>query len=271
MKVSIVTISYNQANFLEQAILSVINQDYHDIEYIIVDPGSTDNSSEIIEQYREQVDKIITEPDTGPAEGLNNGFAHATGDIYSFVNSDDYLLPGAIRAIVSAFQARPFKDVLSGNALIVDRAGTTLKKFYSRKFSAQRAVYGAATLPQQATFFRAQCFRKSGGFNPSNHIAWDGEFWIDMALCGCRFGRIKTFLAAFRLHQESITYTKHISLEHYRYLESMFRKVQGRDSTFIDNVIRVSMKGLEYLENPLMLADRLLHGREIKTGIFQKS
>jgi len=88
MRVSIVTISYNQARFLEQAIRSVINQDYPDIEYIVVDPGSTDGSRGIIEKYQNRIDKIIFDPDEGPADGLNKGFAHATGDIFGFINAD---------------------------------------------------------------------------------------------------------------------------------------------------------------------------------------
>ncbi len=78
MKVSVVTISYNQAEFLEQCIRSVIEQDYDDIEYIVVDPGSTDGSRDIIEKYHDYIDHIIFEPDCGPADGLNKGFAHAT-------------------------------------------------------------------------------------------------------------------------------------------------------------------------------------------------
>ena len=84
MKFSIVTISYNQAQFLEQAIRSVIEQDYPDVEYIVVDPGSTDGSREIIERYRDRIDRIIFEPDKGPADGLNKGFAQATGDVFGF-------------------------------------------------------------------------------------------------------------------------------------------------------------------------------------------
>ena len=95
MRVSIVTISFNQAEFLERAIRSVIEQDYPDVEYIVVDPGSTDGSREIIEKYRSRISKVILEPDTGPANGLNKGFAAATGEIFGYINADDAFLPKA--------------------------------------------------------------------------------------------------------------------------------------------------------------------------------
>src|SRR5271170_7307769 len=106
-RVSIVTVSFNQASFLERAIRSVLEQDYPDIEYIVVDPGSTDGSRDIIDRYRSQISKIILEPDTGPANGLNKGFAAASGNIFGYINADDAYLPGAIAKAVSAFRARP--------------------------------------------------------------------------------------------------------------------------------------------------------------------
>ena len=147
MKFSIVTISYNQARFLEQAIRSVIEQDYPDVEYIVVDPGSTDGSREIIERYRDRIDKIIFEPDNGPADGLNKGFARATGDIFGFLNSDDYLLPGALATVASEFATAPWKDVLSGHAVIVDADGREINRFYSRRLFTNETCVRGGTLP----------------------------------------------------------------------------------------------------------------------------
>ena len=93
MKISIVTVSFNQADYLEQAIRSVVEQDYSDIEYIVVDAGSTDGSREIIE--RDRIATVVFEPDREPADGLNKGFARATGDIFGYINADDAYLPGA--------------------------------------------------------------------------------------------------------------------------------------------------------------------------------
>src|SRR5450432_4773126 len=101
-KVSIVTISYNQAQYLEEAIVSVLEQDYPSIEYIVVDPGSTDGSRQIIERYRSRIGKVILDPDKGPADGLNHGFDAATGSVFAYLNADDVLLPGAVSSAVKA-------------------------------------------------------------------------------------------------------------------------------------------------------------------------
>src|SRR5208282_97982 len=93
---SIVTISFNLAEFLERTIRSVVERNYSDIEFVVVDSGSTDGSHDIIERYRSHISRVIYEPDRGPVYGLNKGFASATGDIFAFLNFDDFLLPGAV-------------------------------------------------------------------------------------------------------------------------------------------------------------------------------
>lgn len=260
MKFSIVTISFNQARFLEEAIRSVIEQDYPEVEYIVVDPGSTDGSREIIERYRDRIDKVIFESDAGPADGLNKGFAQATGAIFGFLNSDDYLLPGALRTAASAFAAAPHKDVLSGHAMIVDADGREMNQFYSRRFSPTRYVYGAATLAQQSTFFRSAAFRKAGGFNMQNRIAWDGELWIDLAFSGASFGRIPTFLSAFRIYGESITGGAAYKDAALRYGEDIFFRVKGRTKQKRDSFFRYFYKGVEYVTHPCVAKSRLFRG-----------
>ncbi|MGK2925649.1 MAG: glycosyltransferase family 2 protein [Lysobacterales bacterium] len=261
MKFSIVTISFNQAQFLEQAIRSVIEQDYPDVEYIVVDPGSTDGSREIIERYRDRIDRIIFEPDNGPADGLNKGFAQATGDIFGFINSDDYLLPGALSTVSKAFSSRLKIDVLSGHALIVDANGIQKNRFYSRRFSLDRFIYGAATLAQQSTFFRSGAFINAGGFNVDNRIAWDGELWVDMALTGAMFGRIPAFLSAFRIHADAITGGGgHTTDAYFKAIERVFYKVKNRPKNRVDPVVRIMYKILEYALDPRIAMERLLQG-----------
>ncbi len=264
MKISIVTISFNQARFLEQTICSVLDQDYPNVEYIVVDPGSTDGSREIIEQYSERIDRIIFESDKGPADGLNKGFAQATGNVLGFLNSDDYLLPGALRTVASAFAETPDKDVLSGHAVIVDATGNEVNRLYSRRFSPTRFVYGAATLAQQSTFFRKEAFRKAGGFNVSNKVAWDGELWIDLALSGATFGRIPAFLSAFRIHDSSITGSLNYEDPLALFREQMFLRVKERRRDWRDVVFRAFYKGVEYVSHPNVAKARLLQGPVVR-------
>lgn len=272
MKFSIVTISYNQARFLEQAIRSVIEQNYPDIEYIVVDPGSTDRSREIIERYGDRIDKIIFDSDKGPADGLNKGFAQATGDIFGFINSDDYLLPGALSIVSKAFLSAPTKDVLSGHSLIVDANGVERNRFYSRRFSLNRYIYGAAMLAQQSTFFRSYAFREVGGFNVENRITWDGELWVDMAVSGAQFGRIPAFLSAFRIHGNSLTGSGgHDTADYLREVERIFSKVKKRPRNKTDSIVRIVYKLFEYGLHPIVFKERVLRGPVLTRSVIENS
>jgi glycosyltransferase involved in cell wall biosynthesis len=209
MKISLVTISFNQAPYLEQALCSVLDQDYPDLEYIVVDPGSTDGSRDIIQRHRDRIARIIFEPDKGPADGLNKGFAAASGAIFGYLNSDDRLLPGALARVAHAFGNYPQADLIYGHGYVIDRAGRVLRRFRSDRFNLRRSAYGNSIILQQATFWRAEPFWAVGGFNPRNRLSWDGEFWIDLALAGKRFQRVDEYWACFRAHEESITHNFH--------------------------------------------------------------
>lgn len=267
MTISIVTISYNQGQFLEQCIQSVVQQSYPDIEFIVVDPGSSDQSRDVIERYRDQIHKVIFESDEGPADGLNKGFKCASGEVFGFLNADDFYLEGALQTVAAAFRSNHNWDVVSGNSLVVDSEGVTKRRFYARKFTPLRAVYDAATLPQQSTFFRAKWFREVGGFNPRNQMAWDGELWIEMGLAGARFARINSFLAAFRNHGENLSLKDHSTVGYKRYLNRMFKKVRGRDRRKFDRAIQIAMKALEYFENPRMFAERAVQGPALQSAL----
>lgn len=266
MKISIVTISCNQAMFLERAICSVIGQEYQNIEYIVVDPGSTDGSREIIERYRDRITKIIYEPDNGPADGLNKGFEHACGDIYGFINSDDVLEQGTLTSVAKYFLEHPNIDVVSGNSWIIDESGEIKRRFYSDRFSLNMSAYGASVLAQQSTFFRATAFKFVGGFNVGNKIAWDGELYIDMALAGFSFDVVSDFWSSFRIHQECITGSgKHANLR-LLYSEEMFKKIKVRKSNVLDGFISIGAKLLRKLYNPRDTIERFLRGSIYKAS-----
>ncbi len=260
MKFSIVTISFNQGRFLEQAIRSVVQQDYDSIEYIVVDSGSTDGSREIIEKYRSRISKIIFESDAGPADGLNKGFAHATGEIYGYLNADDLLLPRTLATTASYFAIHSDVEVASGHAFIVDEAGVRLRICYSDRFSRMRYAYGAVVLMQPSTFFRRIAFIRTGGFNPQNRSNWDGELFVDMSIAGARFRLISAFLSAYRVHGESITGSGKLDELIRLYRDNMFRKLTGRQrrrrDLFLEQVLRV----LKHLREPRNLYQRVAYG-----------
>jgi glycosyltransferase involved in cell wall biosynthesis len=236
MKFSMVTISFNQRQYLEEALTSVLQQDYPAIEYIVVDPGSTDGSRELIESFRSRLAGVVFEPDQGAAEGLNKGFQHASGDIFGFLNSDDVLLPGTMRGVSQAFEQNPDCDVVMGNGFIVDAHGRRIRRIRAAGFTVDRYFYGGATWLQQATFFRRAAFERVGGFNVNNRSCWDGELLVDMVRQGARIKYLNQDLALFRIHAKSITGSRRHSEMMKADADRMFSLTRGRRWTAMDTL-----------------------------------
>lgn len=263
MKISLVTISFNQAPYLEQALLSVLDQDYPELEYIVVDPGSTDGSRDIIARHRDRITKAIFEPDKGPSDGLNKGFAAASGGIFGYLNSDDMLLPGALARVADAFRKYPDADLVYGHGYVIDRAGQIVRRCRSDRFSLRRSAYGNSVIMQQAAFWRREAFAAVGGFNGQNRLSWDGEFWIDLALAGKRFRRMDEYWASFRTHDESITHNFHsgraytpFGREQRRLQEKALQRPRGPGDDLRGAVTRVE----KWLVDPKNLWLRLFGG-----------
>jgi glycosyltransferase involved in cell wall biosynthesis len=257
MKVSIVTLSFNQARWLERAIRSVVEQDYPDIEYIVVDPGSSDGSRGIIDRYRARIATFIDTPDKGPPDGLNKGFAAATGDVFAYVNADDALLPGAVARAVRAFARMPEADIVVGHGYIVDAVGRVIRRFRSAPFGLTRFAYGASTVMQQSTFFRAAAFRATGGFNVANRTSWDAELLLDAALAGARVRRVDEYWSLFTIHAGSISGSQRMADEsavnHRRY----FERVMGRPPRPGDALWRRLYWALRWAGDPVGAGQRL--------------
>lgn len=202
---SIVTISYNQEKYIREAILSVLSQKPDDIEYIVVDAGSTDGSREIISEYANDIDHIILENDQGPADGLNKGFAKARGTIGFFLNSDDYFLPGAIEKLRRAWSTNMDKDFMLCRAWMVNESGEPLRELIPTPIIASHLRLGAATIVQQGFSFKMDAFRSIGGFNLENRSCWDYELLCELAGRGAKFSFSDDRIAAFRVYAESIT------------------------------------------------------------------
>jgi glycosyltransferase involved in cell wall biosynthesis len=212
--VSIVTISYNQAEFLEETILSVINQSYKNIEYIIFDGGSTDGSVEIIEKYREHFAHVNIGPDGGAAAALNSAFKLAKGDLHAYINSDDVLNLNAVETWVNTFSENPNVDIVYGDIEIIDEHGQSatlpgrkVSKFLSGPVSQTIYACGASAIPQQASCCKAEIFSVIGGFDERNRTSWDGEFFVDAFIKDFKAKRVSGVLAKFRVHSQSISGT----------------------------------------------------------------
>jgi glycosyltransferase involved in cell wall biosynthesis len=258
VKFSIATISFNQAAFLERAIKSVIGQVGADVDYVVVDPGSTDGSRNIIERYRNKIASVVFENDKGPADGLNKGFARARGDIFGYLNSDDFYLPGALGTVASFFERYPDADVVTGHGYVVDAEGRPLRRFRSPPFDARRFAYGHSYVLQQSTFFRCKAFEEAGGFNIANRTSWDGELILTMALQGARIKVIPAYLSAFTVHPGSITGSGATEAESRRNHDRYFEMIMGRKRMGRDQWLARAALARKYLADPLNPLVRLL-------------
>jgi glycosyltransferase involved in cell wall biosynthesis len=238
VKISIVTLSFNQRAYLKEAIDSVLSQGYPDLEYIVVDPGSTDGSRELLESYGSRIAHTIFEPDRGAADGLNKGFACATGQVFGFLNADDVLFPGSLEHVANFFKTHPDCDMAMGNGYKIDGRGQKTRHFVARDFSVRRFFYGGTQWLQQATFFRAGIFRRSPGFNLENRTCWDGELFVQIADLGAKIGYIQEDLGGFRIHEASISGSGRMNEQYQRDCRRIFRQLRGHEWKATDELLR---------------------------------
>lgn len=237
MKISVVTNAFNQGKFLRRCLESVLEHNSVDLEYIVVDPGSTDQTAEILAEYEARCDprlKILREPDEGPADGLNKGFKHATGDWFIYLNADDFFLPHALDQGMTAIKSHPDADCIYGDGYMTNIDGVPTRRIISTPISAERFVWGRALVLQQSTFYKADSFRALGGFNVDNRTSWDAEILVDMSLKGMKFIHIPQYWSAFVIHGDSITGSQRHAAESKRNHERIFEKVVGRPRTEAD-------------------------------------
>ncbi len=199
--VSIITPSYNQAAYLEQTILSVLNQDYAPIEYIVVDGASKDASVEIIKKYADRLAYWVSEKDGGQAEAINKGFARATGEIIAWLNSDDYYLEGAVSAAVKIFEANPDVVLVYGNMLAVDEHGKTFNTLTYKQLTLEDLLC-FQIIGQPAVFMRRSALQKTNSLDATFHFLLDHFLWIQLAQHGRILHANQTWAAA-RYHAEA--------------------------------------------------------------------
>jgi glycosyltransferase involved in cell wall biosynthesis len=257
VKVSIVTISFNQAAFLERAMRSVVDQDYPNVEYIVVDPGSTDGSRELIDLYNPRIARTIFDPDNGAADGLNRGFAVATGEKFGYLNADDAFLPGAISQAVEAFERNDGIDVVCGHGYKIDPDDRVIRRVYSEPFSLRRRRFGASTIVQQSTFFKREAFVEVGGFNIENRTCWDGELMLDFGLAGKSFHLTDACWSAFRIHPGGISGSGRLAEQYQKDEARLFRKAYGRERKLYDIAGAVLYRIAKHAAHPARLIQNL--------------
>jgi len=214
-KISIVTPTRNQAQYIEETILSVLHQNYPNTEYIIVDGASTDGTMSIVERYRNQLALVISEPDNGQSQAVNKGMSHATGDILTWLNSDDMLAPGALAAAALAFEMHP-ADMLAGVCQLY-RDGRLVAQHLTSCADGPLPLKDLLDLEHgwnagqffhqpEVMFTRELWFRSGGHLDERLFYSLDYELWLRFARAGARLHVIARPLARYRIHDDQKTY-----------------------------------------------------------------
>ena len=219
--VSIITPSFNQASYLEQTILSVLDQDYPRIEYLVIDGASTDNSVEIIKKYADQLTYWVSEKDNGQADAINKGFARATGELIAWLNSDDYYLAGAVSSAVKIFEENPDAVLVYGDMLAVDEHGKTFNTLKYKQLTLKDLLC-FQIIGQPAVFMRRSALEKTFGLDPALHFLLDHFLWIQIAQHG-KILHVDQTWAAARYHAEAKNRAKaaEFGREAFRILENV--------------------------------------------------
>jgi glycosyltransferase involved in cell wall biosynthesis len=202
--VTIVTPSFNQAPYLEETIESVFNQTYSNIEYIIMDGGSTDGSAEIIKRHQKKLAYWVSEKDRGQTDAINKGFAKAKGEILGWINSDDTLISNAVEEAVLFLGDQPDTGLVYGDANYIDEKSRVIGRFPAAQTDLVRLRRGYVHIPQQASFFRKSIWDQVGPLDPEFFFAMDYDLWVRIAR-KTEIRYLPRLWANFRLHRGAKT------------------------------------------------------------------
>lgn len=201
-KISIVTPSYNSGDFLEETILSILNQKYQNLEYIIIDGGSTDNTLDIIRKYENRITYWVSEPDKGQADAINKGFLRCTGEIFNWINADDYLAENALEEIAKAWNSD--YDIIACD--VINFLGKENFYFKQSKINYSDMLLSEANFHQPGFWCNLQSLKKHLPFITHFHYCFDVELFIRFTKDNPKIKFIEKPLIYFRLHDESKTY-----------------------------------------------------------------
>lgn len=226
-RISIVTPSYNQADYIEGTIRSVLLQGYPNLEYIIIDGGSNDGSVEIIRKYEPWLAFWVSERDCGQAHAINKGFQLATGDILAWLNSDDEYCARTLHFVARCFKKQPDLDLLFGDSDMIDTMGHAIDRIKGRPGDLAQLL-ARDFIPQPSAFFQRRAWKAVGGLDENLRFILDYELWIRMMLKGIKSKYISISLSRFRWHNvsKSSKYAMQFGLEYLSTLEKLFQNQQ---------------------------------------------
>jgi GT2 family glycosyltransferase len=224
--IAIVTPSYEQGRYLGRTIYSVLNQNYPRLEYFVQDGGSSDETREVLERFDGSLSGWALESDDGQADAINRGFAHTSGEIMAYLNSDDLLLPGSLAYVSSYFAAHPDVDAVYGNRVLIDEHDRQIGAWVLPPHDGETLTV-ADYIPQETLFWRRELWERVGGqIDASLKFAIDWDLLLRFREAGARMVRLPRFLGAFRVHDEQKTSSQQSLCESES--ELLRRRVLGR-------------------------------------------
>ncbi len=213
MRISIIVPSFNQGQYIGRTIESILNQADPDLELIVMDGGSTDSTLSVLDQYRDRIQVLVSEPDDGQTDALRKGYAKATGDFIGWQNSDDIYLPGCFRRFRDMLRwdlARgEAADVYFGNQCVIGPEDQVLYGKIFGPFRLSYLLYAGWNITNQSSFFSRSCIQKAGGFDIFLHYAMDYDLYVKLGNSGAKFKWDDCYWGGFRIHNSSKGSTLH--------------------------------------------------------------
>jgi glycosyltransferase involved in cell wall biosynthesis len=203
-KISIVTCSYQQGRFIDSTLRSVLEQNYPNLEYIVVDGGSADGSVQAIQRHAAQLAYWVSEPDKGQTDALSKGFQRCTGDVLGWLCSDDLLMPGSLERVGRFFAEHPQADWVFGDALWIDAQGKALRPKKEMPWSSAVFLFDHNYLAQPSVFWRRGLFERAGGLDSRWNLAMDADLWLRFARLS-RPQHLSHYLSCMRFYPEQKT------------------------------------------------------------------
>ncbi|HYO87021.1 MAG TPA: glycosyltransferase family 2 protein, partial [Candidatus Limnocylindrales bacterium] len=199
--VSVIVPSFNQGAFIGHTLDSILGQDFADLECLVMDGGSTDETVGVLHRYSDPRLIWVSEPDRGQSHAINKGLARAQGQVLTYLNSDDLLAPGAVASAVTYFEAQPEADLIEGDLNFIDAGGAVIGMLPGRPFLLAELLSGRHRFNQAGAFWRSSLTRRIGLMDEGLHYTMDHDYWARAALAGAQIVYVPGVRASFRLHE----------------------------------------------------------------------
>jgi len=254
-RITVITPSYNQGRFLEETILSVLNQNYPNLDYIIMDGGSTDNSLDLIRAYAKYLSHWEAQPDGGQAAGIAAGFGKAAGEILAYLNSDDLYMPDALKKVAKYFSLNSKVQWMYGDCLVIDSDNHIIRRMYPPAFDETIFLYENQIVPQQSAFWRRTLYERVGGITGGFQFCMDYDLLMKFVQAGEVPAHIKDVLAAYRIHQNAKS--SRLQVVQQEEYSRIFEGITGRSFTPIDRLTSAWCRLKRYFLSPQALLEAI--------------